>query len=188
MSKLEDILQQEVTSEVSAVVAAAEAKVKAIVDAATERAEALKAGRTRQLEAEHAAAIRRAESAAELMLNQARIGARGQAVDQVKGGVLQALQGLTSQASFGEVLKKLANEALTGLGKAEAVAVNPSHASLLETWAKEKGLKLISDPTITNGVRLIAEGGKSQIQNALTERLERAWDALSAKAAKAIWG
>lgn len=188
MSKLEDILQQEVSSEIGAIAGEAEAKVKALMDAATEKAEALKTNRTRQLEAERGAAIRRAESAAELMLNQARIAARGQAVDQVKDGVMKALQGMSGQTGFGDVLKKLANEALSGMGKAEAVVVNPANASALEAWANEKGLKLISDPGVSNGVRLIAEGGKSQIQNVLTDRLERAWDALSAKAAKAIWG
>ncbi len=188
MSKLEDILQNEVAAEIGAVVSATEAQVKTIVEAATQKAEALKANRERQLNVEQAAAVRRAESAAELMLNQARIAARGQAVDQVKSGVMQALQGMAAQSGFAEVLKKLANEALSGLGKAEAVVVNPAHTASLEAWAKEKGLKLISDANVNHGVRLIAEGGQSQIQNVLPERLERAWGVLSAKAAKAIWG
>jgi len=188
MSKLEDILQQEITSEISALSAEAEARAKSISDAAMQRAEALKAARQKALEAEQAAAVRRAESAGELVVNQARISARGQAMSQVKAEVLQALQNLASQTTFGDILKKLADEALGGIGKAESVVVNPAHAKLLEAWAKEKGLKLTTDPKVNYGVKLVAEGGKAQVQNTLTDRLERAWDSLSAKAAKAIWG
>jgi V/A-type H+-transporting ATPase subunit E len=188
MSKLEDILQQEVGLEIAALKAEAEARAKSILDQATARAEALKAARQKALEAEHAAAVRRAESAGELVLNQARISARGQAVDQVKAEVLKALQNLAAQPTFGDTLRKLADEALKGVGKAEAVVVNPAHAGLLEAWAKEKGLKLQTDPKVNYGVKLVAEGGRAQVQNTLTDRLERAWDSLSAKAAKAIWG
>ncbi|MER3553295.1 MAG: V-type ATP synthase subunit E [Meiothermus sp.] len=188
MSKLEDILQQEVTQEISALHADAESRAKSILDAAMQRAEALKAARQKALEAEAAAAIRRAESAGELVLNQARISARGQAVDQVKAEVLKALQNLSTQPTFGDTLRKLADEALKGIGKAESVVVNPAHATLIEPWAKANGLKLGTDPKVNYGVKLVAEGGRSQVQNTLTDRLERAWDSLSAKAAKAIWG
>ena len=184
MSKLEDILQNEITTEIAAIQGAGEAKAKSIIDAAMEKAEALKASKARLLEAENAAALRRAESAAELMVNQARIAARGKAVDQVKAGVQQALSGKLTA----EVLTKLANEALKGLDKAETVVVNPAQASMLEAWAKTNGLKLETNPAVKEGVRLVAEGGKSFVQNALGERLERSWDSLSAKAAKAIWG
>lgn len=188
MANLADILQSEVASEISAVAGEAEAKAKVLIDAATAKAEALKASKQRLLEAEHAAALRRAESAAELMMNQARIAARGQAMDQVKSGALSTLQKLASDSGFGAVLTKLADQALSGVGKAEAAVVNPAHASLLQGWAQSKGLKLVSDAAVNYGVRLVAEGGKSYVQNSLTERLERAWDSLSAKAAKAIWG
>ena len=184
MSKLEDILQQEISTEIAAIHGEGEAKAKAVIDAAMEKAEALKAAKGRLLEAENAAALRRAESAAELLVNQARIAARGRAVDQVKVGVQQALVGSLNA----DVLTKLANEALKGLDKAETVVVNPAQASMIEAWAKTNGLKLETNPSISQGVRLIAEGGKSFVQNALGERLERSWDGLSAKAAKAIWG
>lgn len=188
MSKLEDILQNEVAAEIGAIAAEAEAKAKAIVEAALANAEAIKANKQRQLEVERAAALRRAESAAELLLSQARITARGQVVDGVKAEVTQSLQKLTSQPEFATILQKLADEALAELGQAEAVVVNPAHAALLADWVKARGLELRADEAIRDGVRLVAQGGRSYVQNALTERLERAWDALSAKAAKAIWG
>ncbi len=188
MSKLEDILQNEVAAEIGAIAAEAEAKAKAIVEAALAHAEAIKANKQRQLEAERTAALRRAESAAELLLSQARIKARGEVMDRVRAEVSQSLQKLAAQPELASVLQKLAEEALQGIGKAEAVLVNPAHASLLSSWAQSKGLQLKTDETIRDGVRLIAEGGRAFVQNALGERLERAWDALSAKAAKAIWG
>jgi V/A-type H+-transporting ATPase subunit E len=188
MPTLEDILQQEVTGEIGAINAEAEAKAKAIVDAAKEKAEAMKANRQKQLEAELQAALRRAESAGELVLNQARIQARGQVVDQVKAGAVQELSRISSQGNYAQVLSRLAGEALGGLGKAEAIVVNPGDAAHLKSWAEGQGLKLLTDASVSQGVRLIAEGGKSMVQNSLSERLERAWEMLSAKAAKAIWG
>ncbi len=187
MSKLEDILQNEIAAEISAIAAEAEAKAKAIVEAAVANAEAIKAGKQRQLEAEHVAALRRAESAAELMLSQARITARGQVMDRVRVEVTQSLQNLLTQPEFGEILQKLADEALQAIGKAESVLVNPAHAALLSGWAQSKGVQLKTDAAIQGGVRLVAEGGRAFVQNTLSERLERAWDALSAKAAKALW-
>jgi V/A-type H+-transporting ATPase subunit E len=187
MSKLEDILQNEVAAEIGAIAAEAEARARTIVEAALASAEAIKVNKQRQLEAERAAALRRAESAAELLLSQARIAARGQVMDRVRAEVSQSLQNLTAQPGFANILQKLAEEALQGIGKAEAVLVNPAHASILSGWAQSKGLQLKTDETIRDGVRLVAEGGRAFVQNALSERLERAWDALSAKAARAIW-
>ena len=188
MSKLEDILQNEVASEIGAIAAEAEAKAKAILEEARAHAEAIKANKLRQLEAEHQAAVRRAESAAELLVSQARIAARGQVMDQVKAEVSQRLQKLAGQPEFGDTLQKLAEEALKSIGKAESVLVNPAQASLLNSWVQSRGLKLNTDPAIRDGVRLVAEGGRAYVQNALSERLERAWGTLSAEAAKAIWG
>lgn len=188
MSKLEDILQNEVAAEIGAIAAEADAGAKAILDSALQKAQALKANKERQLEAEHQAQLRRAESAAELLVNQARIAARGRVVDQVRVEAQRALQDLTGRPEFGQILQKLAEEALAAVGEAEALVLHPNHASSLAEWAKSKGLELRTDPAIRDGVRLVAKGGRSFVQNALSERLERAWDALSAKAARAIWG
>jgi V/A-type H+-transporting ATPase subunit E len=187
MSKLEDILQKEVAAEIGAITAEAEAKARAVLEAALAGAEAMKANKQRLLEAERAAALRRAESAAELLLSQARITARGQVMDRVKDEARQALQRLTSQPEFGAILQKLADEALQSIGRAESVLVNPAHAYLLSAWAQSKGLELQTDETICDGVRLVAQGGRAIVQNTLTDRLERSWDALSSKAARAIW-
>ncbi len=188
MSKLEDILRQEVSAEIVAIIAEAEAKARAIVEAAQARAEALQASRQKALEAERQAALRRAESAAELVVNQARIRSRGQIVDQVKAGVQQALAALPSQPDYPAILAKLAEEALRGVDQPQALVVNPADAQHLEGWAKSKGLELKTDPSVRLGVRLISVGGKSYVENTLSERLERGWEALSARAVKAIWG
>ncbi|WP_276958898.1 V-type ATP synthase subunit E [Allomeiothermus silvanus] len=188
MSKLEDILKQEVSSEIASITAEAEAKARAIVEAAQARAEALKASRLKALEAERQAALRRAESAAELVVNQARIRSRGQIVDQVKAGVRQALAALSSQPDYPAILTRLAEEALRGVDQPEILVVNPQDAQHLESWAKSKGLELKTDPSVRLGVRLTSAGGKSYVENTLAERLERGWEVLSAKAVKAIWG
>ncbi len=188
MSRLEDILKLEIGSEISAQAAEAEAKAISILETAKAKAESLLASRQKALEAELAAATRRAESAAELVVNQARIRARGQVMDQVKAGVLSSLDSLAAKPGYAQVLVKLADEALESLGQAEAIVVNPSDRGHLEGWAGAKGLEVRTDANIKLGVRLIAKGGKANVLNTLTERLERAWDELSVKASKALWG
>lgn len=188
MAKLEEILQQEVNAEISGIVALAEEKAKGLLQEAQAKAEALKAAKLKSLEGEHAAAIKRAESAAELLQSQSKVQARGLVVTQVKTELRKALEALQQSPSYASVLQKLAAEALAGIGKAEALVVNPADAAHLEAWAKAQGLELKHDPSLSLGVRLVGVGGKAQVQNSLIERLERGWDALSAKAAKAIWG
>jgi V/A-type H+/Na+-transporting ATPase subunit E len=46
----------------------------------------------------------------------------------------------------------------------------------------------LPDPALRLGVRAVGQGGKTQVENALESRLERAWDALSSKVAQALWG
>ncbi len=188
MSKLAEILQNEVAAEVAAIASNAQAKADALLADAKTRAEALVANKRRSLEAELVAETKRAESGAELLLNQAKIGARGRVIETVKTEAGNALKAMSSEAGFGDVLTKLATQALSSIGKAESVVVGPAHASVLEGWAKANDLKLITDTAMGLGVRINAEGGKSSVQNALDERLKSAWDSLSAKAAKAIWG
>jgi len=109
-------------------------------------------------------------------------------MERVRAEVGDSLQKLTQKPEFATILHQLADEALSNIGQAESVVVNPAHASLLNEWVQSKGLQLKTDPSIRDGVRLVAVGGRAFVQNTLSERLERAWDALSAKAAKAIWG
>jgi V/A-type H+-transporting ATPase subunit E len=188
MSKLEDILRDEVAAEIEAVTREAEERATSILAEAKARTEALRAARLRALEAEAMAARHRAESAAELLVNQARLQARGQVMEEVRQRALKALQDLRAQPNYSEVLQRLAEEALKGVTKAEAVVVHPEDRGYLEAWVKERGLELRTDPRISLGVRVMAAGGRIQVQNTLTERLERAWEALSATVAREIWG
>ena len=188
MAKLEDILQQEVVAEVRGFESSAEAMVMGLLVEAQARADALKAARTKALEADRAAAVRRAESAAELLLSQARVQARGQIMDQVKAGLGTSLAAYKSNPAYPATLVKLAQEALASIGQAEALVVAPGDEAHLKAWAQQNSLELRTDPGLTLGVRVVGIGGKAQVQNSLPERLERAWDALSARAAQAIWG
>jgi len=188
MSKLEAILSQEVEAEIQALLGEARAKAEAVVAEARSKAEALLSARKRALEASLQAALRRTESAGELLLATARTEAKGEVLSQVKAKVEEALRALPDSPDWPQVLRKLAEEALAALGEPEALASHPDNLPHLEGLAREQGLELRADPVLRLGVRAIGKGGRTQVENALLSRLERAWDALSSKVAQVVWG
>ncbi|WP_022797997.1 V-type ATP synthase subunit E [Thermus islandicus] len=187
MSKLEAILSQEVEAEIQALLAEARGKAEALRREAEAKAMALLEGRRRALEAAFQAALRRAESAGELLLATARAEARGEMLNEVKARVLAALRDLPSRPEWPEVVRKLAEEALSALPEPEALASHPENLPHLEALAQGK-LELKPDPALRLGVRAIGKGGRTQVENALEGRLERAWDALSSRVAQVLWG
>jgi V/A-type H+/Na+-transporting ATPase subunit E len=188
MSKLEAILSQEVEAEIQAILSEARAKAEGLKAEAEARAKALLEGKRRALEAAFQAAIRRSESAGELLLSTARAQAKGEVLSELKAKALEALKALPHKPEWPEVVRKLALEALSALGEPEALATHPENLPHLEALAQERGLKLLPDPALRLGVRAVGQGGKTQVENALESRLERAWDAFSSKVAQALWG
>lgn len=188
MSKLEAILSQEVEAEIQAVLAEAKAKAESLVSEARAKAEGLLSAKRRALEASLQAALRRAESAGELLLATARTEAKGEVLARVREKVQEALMALPGSPDWPGVLRKLAEEALAALGEPEALASHPENLPHLEGLARERGLELREDPTLRLGVRAMGKGGRTQVENALLSRLERAWDALSSKVAQVVWG
>jgi V/A-type H+-transporting ATPase subunit E len=188
MSKLEAILSQEVEAEIQAILSEARAKAEGLKAEAEARAKALLEGKRRALEAAFQAALRRSESAGELLLSTARAQAKGEVLSELKAKALEALKALPHKPEWPEVVRKLALEALSALGEPETLATHPENLPHLEALAQERGLKLLPDPALRLGVRAVGQGGKTQVENALESRLERAWDALSSKVAQALWG
>jgi V/A-type H+-transporting ATPase subunit E len=109
-------------------------------------------------------------------------------LSELKAKALEALKALPHKPEWPEVVRKLALEALSALGEPEALATHPENLPHLEALAQERGLRLLPDPALRLGVRAVGQGGKTQVENALESRLERAWDALSSKVAQALWG
>lgn len=188
MSKLEAILSREVESEIQALLEEARAKAEALRQEAETKAESLVSGKQRVLEAQVQAALRRAESAGELLLSTSRAEAKGQVLSRVKARVWEALEALPSRAEWPEVVRKLAEEALMALPEPVALASHADNLPHLEPLARERGLELRPDPALRLGIRAIGRGGKTQVENALESRLERAWDALSSRVAQVLWG
>lgn len=188
MSKLEAILTQEVEAEIRAILAEAKAKAESLHSEARTQAEALLVAKKRALEANFQGALRRAESAGELLLATARAQAKGEVLSQVKAKVRETLGGLPGKPEWPEVLRKLAEEALAALPDSVALASHPENLPHLEPLARERGLELVADPGLRLGVRAVGQGGKTQVENALESRLERAWDALSTRVAQVLWG
>ncbi len=188
MSKLEAILSQEVEAEIQALLEAARREGEAALGEAKAKAEALLQARKRALEAALEAAIRRAESAGELLLSKARAEAKGEVLGEVRARVEAALAGLRQDPKWPSVLQKLAEEALEALGEAEALEAHPEDLPHLEGLARARGLALRPNPQLDLGVKAVGRGGKTQAENTLKARLERAWETLAARVAQAMWG
>ena len=118
----------------------------------------------------------------------ARTQARGEVLEEVRRRVREALEALPKKPEWPEVVRKLALEALEALPGAKALVANPEDLPHLEALAKERGVELQAEPALRLGVRAVGAEGKTQVENSLLARLDRAWDALSSKVAQALWG
>lgn len=187
MSKLETILQEEVLAEIQQIMAEAEAEAERIVEAAKEKAAATIAAQKRKLEAQKNAELHRAESAAELAVATARVEAKGKVIGEVYKRVQEKLRALPQDPEYPTVLEQLAAEAVSAVGEAEAIIVGPDDEARLKGWAEGKGLQIRTSPEVELGVVAVSKGGKTQVANTLPDRLERAWEVLSAKVTKVLW-
>ncbi len=187
MSKLETILQEEVLAEIQSLMARAEEEAAEIVGAAKEKAESLVAAQKRKLEARRQAELHRAESAAELAVTTARVEAKGEVIAKIYRKVQESLESLPKKREYSSLLERLAEEAVSAVGVAEAVAVAPEDAKRLKDWAKSRGLQIRTEEGVRLGVVAVAKGGKTRVANTLPDRLERAWEVLSAKVSQVLW-
>ncbi len=187
MSKLETILQEEVLAEIQQLMAKAEEEAAKIVAEAKEKAEALVAAQKRKLEARKVAELHRAESAAELAVTTARVKAKGEVITKIYHEVRGRLEALPQSPEYPTLLERLAEEAVAAVGEAEAVVVNPEDAARLKGWAEARGLEVRTEDEVRLGVVAVAKGGKTRVANTLPDRLERAWEVLSAKVSQILW-
>lgn len=188
MSKLETILQEEVLAEIQQLLSQAEEEAAKIVAEAEEKAQAQLAAQKRKLEARKAAELHRAASAAELAVTTARVEAKGEVISEIYRKVQARLEALPASPEYPTLLERLAAEAVAAVGKAEAIVVHPDDLPRIKGWAEGKGLEVMSDETVRLGVVAVAKGGKTRVANTLPDRLERAWEVLSAKVSQVLWG
>jgi len=188
VSKLENILQEEVLREINKILAEADQKVEAIRKEAEERAERIVAQAKRRAAAERQAELARAESAAELRVATARMQAKGEMIERVRVEVERALLDMPKKPEYPEVLRRLAEEALAALPGAKTVALSPDDLPHLEAWASEKGVTLKPEEAVRLGVRVYSEKGTSYVENTLPGRLERTWETLSSRVSEILWG
>lgn len=186
MSKLAEILQDEAGAEIEGITAAADSQAAKIISEAKSHTEEQIAAHKKKLAAEARAATQRAQSAADLTVASARTQARGEVLDLLLQKVHLALEEISSQANFGEILQALAVEAVQVAEKAVAVVVNPDDQDKLKDWVRQQGLELQTDPNLHLGVRIVSQGGNAT-ENTLPERLRRAWGTLGSEVTKILW-
>ena len=188
MSKLNDILQEEVLSEVDQILAEADSRAEKIIAEAKSNASERVEVYRKKAEAELQVATRRAKSAGELSVSTARFRAREHGITLVREKVVAAFKEIPTNQSYGEILKALAEEAFKAAGAAEAAAVHPYDKDKLSAWAKQKGLELTIDPNLHLGVRIMGPGGEYSVENSLPERLRRGWETLVSGVEQQLWG
>ena len=187
MSKLGDILQDEVSAEIAEILSEADSRAAMLLQEARDKASARLAAHQKKNEAEARAATRRAESAAELTVTTARMQAKGRVMDMVRKKALEVFDELTGKPDYSEVLQALAEEAMKTVEEPNTVIVHPSDKPLLSGWATQEGFDLREDSRIRFGVRIVSADGKRSVENSLSGRLERAWDALASGVEKILW-
>jgi len=188
MSKLSDILQEEVLSEINQILAEADSKAEMLIAEAKSKASERVETYRKKAEAELRAATARAKSAADLFVSIARIRTKGQEITLVRQKAEAAIEEIANKPNYGEILEALAEEALRAVEKADAAAVHPDDMDKLSAWAKQKGLELTTDRRLHFGVRIMATGGRYSVENTLPERLQRGWEALVSGVEQRLWG
>ncbi len=187
MSKLREILQQEILAEIDGILADAESTAERLVREADKKATDRLAACEKKAGVKLRTATLLAESTAELNRSRARMQAKSQVIAVVKKRAVEALGQVAGRPDFDRVLMALAEEAIKAVDAPEAVVVHPDDKAKLDGWAKRKGLDLRTDPGIRLGVRMIASGGRRSVENSLPERLQRAWDTLASGMAQRLW-
>ena len=188
MSKLNDILQEEVLSEVNQILAEADSRAEKLIAEAKSKASERVGAYRKKVEAELQAAIRGMKSARELTLSIARIRAREHGITLVRERVLAALEAIPTKQNYGEILEALAEEAFRAVEAAEAAVVHPDDKGKLSAWAKQRGLELTTDPGLHLGVRITTPGSGHSVENSLPERLQRGWETLLSGVVQRLWG
>jgi V/A-type H+-transporting ATPase subunit E len=186
MSKLEEILQQEVAAEIEEIQAAADSQAARILSEAQSHAEERLAEHKKKLAAETRAATQGAQSAADLIVASSRTRARGEVLDLLWQKVHLALEEIPSREDYGEILQALANEALSVAAGAKALVVNPDDQDKVKDWVRQQDLELQTDPELRLGVRLVSQGG-AVLENTLAERLRRAWGIFAPDLTGILW-
>ena len=188
MSKLSDILKEDVLSEINEILAEADSSAEKIVREAKKKASERVETQRKKVESEFQAALRGMKSALELKVSIARIRAKDQEIALVREKVMTAIQEIVMKPNYGEILEALAEEAFRSVESVEAVAVHPDDREKLSAWAGQKGLELNTDPALHLGVRITTHGGGHTVENSLPERLQRGWETLTSGVAQRLWG
>jgi len=187
MSKLKDILQEEVLEQINKVLAEADSKAEALIAEAKSKASERVEAHRKKTEAELRDATRRAESAADLAVSTSRMKAMGEGIALVREKALAGLKKIAGRPDYGKVLETLAEEATKAVEAAEALVVHPDDQGKVSDWAKQRGFELRADAGLYLGVRIVARGGQRSVENSLPERLERAWETLASGVAQLLW-
>lgn len=187
---LSSILEQEIRGEIAQIRSDAQAQAEEILRQAREQAEALVEGRRRSLEAEHQAGLTRARSAASLEVSALRLSSAERVQAQAFSQAEQMLRSVTGLPDYTEILRRLIAEARSALPSAEAVEVNPADLDRAREALSQLGWQVELRPSkaVETGVRLVAKGGKTGVQNTLLGRLEASREALAAQVAQVLRG
>lgn len=185
---LGDILEAEIQGEIARIKSDAQAQAEQIVAQAQERAQGMIESRTRALATDYAAGLTRAKSAANLDANAQRLSAGDTLQVQAFQSAEQHLQGMISAPEYPQVLVKLIEEGLAALPNAEAVETSADEQDAVRSALGQLGrhMDVRVNDSVRTGVRLVAGGGKTSVQNTLLGRLNAGRSELSAQVSRLL--
>lgn len=190
MSNLASILETEVREEIAQIRRQSQEKASEIVNGAREQAQGLLESRKRALEGEFNGGIVRAKSAASLEVAALRLsaadGVQQRAFAEAESRIRQLAA--SQSAEYRTILGKLIEEARTAVAEPEAVEVSTADVALVQDVLATLGItaEVRANNGIQTGVRLIAKGGRTSVQNTLLGRLAQSRDSLASQVARVL--
>src|SRR5512135_1292991 len=111
MSKLGEILEQDVLKEMNGILAEADGRAEKLIQEAKSKASQQVEAERKKVDAEFQSAIRGMKSARDLTVSVVRIRARDQAIARVRQKVESAIVEIAQKPNYGKILEALAEEA-----------------------------------------------------------------------------
>lgn len=185
---LGDILEKEIQGEIARIQQEAQDQAARIVADAQEKAQNMIDSRQRALATDYAAGLTRARSAADLDANAQKLAASDTLQVQAFQTAEQQLRQATSAPQYSQIVTKLIQEGLQALPNAEVIETSAAEQDAVRQALQSLGrsMEVRVNDSVQTGVRLLASGGKTSVQNTLLGRLQTGRGELSAQVSRLL--
>ncbi len=184
MSNLAALLEKEAGAEIEGIISEAKKTASELIAKAEEEAKSIIALKERNLKSQREAELVRAKSSAQLEASSMRLKARNGGVEAVFDNAKKTLSQLTKSEKYKAIFNSLYQEAANVVGEVAEVIVNPNDVPLVS----DKDVKIITDESLTGGIKLKGQGSSVVVENSLFSRLEAIKEDLASLVSKTLFG